>query len=128
MVAKASYAVTSWKNDNIISIGFDGRELHGDAEDESFNMEESALDAEHELLPVQGTELQLGTGIEGSNCNMVKLDLINKSFINYNSTVLCLTKITIIHKRSNQTFHFKPLPNSNKRQTFMIPCMDYDKN
>ena len=58
MVAKASYAVTSWKNDNIISIWFDRRELHGDAEDEAFNRGKSVLDAEHELLPVQGTELQ----------------------------------------------------------------------
>ena len=41
----------------------------------------SALDAEHELLPIQGAELQSDTGIEGSTCNILKLDLNNKSFI-----------------------------------------------
>jgi hypothetical protein len=69
-----------WQH-HIHTVGLNGRELHGDAKDEAFNRGESALDAEHELLPVQGAELQSDTGIEGSTCNIVKLDLNNKSFI-----------------------------------------------
>ena len=41
----------------------------------------SAVDAKHELLPIQEAVLQSDTGIEGSTCNIVKLDLNNKSFI-----------------------------------------------
>ena len=52
------------------SYPYSRAQLHGDAKDEAFNRGESALDAEHELLPIQGAELQSDTGIEA--CNIVK--------------------------------------------------------